>query len=34
MPACRHAGAEKGSYLCIPLLAHGDRVIVAALPSA
>lgn len=37
MPSCRHAGAEKGSYLCIPLLAHGESlgvITLAPLPSA
>jgi diguanylate cyclase (GGDEF)-like protein len=31
MPGCRHAGAEKGSYLCIPLLAHGESLGVLTL---
>lgn len=31
MPACRHVGAEKGSYLCIPLLAHGEGLGVVTL---
>lgn len=37
MPGCRHAGAEKGSYLCIPLLAHGESlgvITLAPLPNA
>lgn len=37
MPGCRHAGAETGSYLCIPLLAHGESlgvITLAPLPNA
>jgi len=31
MPGCRHVGAEKGSYLCIPLLALGESLGVMTL---
>ncbi|HTV22313.1 MAG TPA: diguanylate cyclase [Polyangiaceae bacterium] len=31
MPSCRHVGAESGSYLCIPLLAHGESLGVMTL---
>jgi diguanylate cyclase (GGDEF)-like protein len=31
VPTCRHVGAEADSYLCIPLLAHGENLGVLTL---
>jgi diguanylate cyclase (GGDEF)-like protein len=31
VPTCRHAGADADSYLCIPLLAHGENLGVLTL---